>query len=99
MTNWFQWQQDDLVLQCRLQPKASSDDIVGLQDGALKIRITAPPVDGKANNHLIKYMAREFGVNRSAVCIEKGHKGRHKQVRIQSPGKFPAKLKSDLAKS
>ena len=53
------WQDDNLILNIRLQPRASCDEIVAIQaDGRLKIRITAPPVDGKANDHLLQFLAR-----------------------------------------
>lgn len=89
----FHWDGDDLILNCRLQPKASSDEWVGLLDNQLKIRITAPPVDGKANAHLIKFVAKSFGVSKSAVSIEKGELGRSKVIRVCAPSKIPAKLK------
>lgn len=92
MANWYQWQGMDLILDCRLQPKASSDEIVGDLGEELKIRITAPPVDGKANAHLTRFLAKSFGVSKSQVVIEKGELGRSKRIRIQSPEKIPAKL-------
>ena len=92
MSAWFQWDGDDLILHCRLQPKASSDEFVGDHGEELKIRITAPPVDGKANSHLIGFVAKSFGVSKSQVSIEKGELGRSKRLRIHAPGKFPAKL-------
>ena len=92
MANWYQWQGMDLILDCRLQPKASSDEIVGDLGDELKIRITAPPVDGKANAHLTRFLAKSFGVSKSQVVIEKGQLGRSKRIRIQSPEKIPAKL-------
>lgn len=92
MADWYQWQGDDLILDCRLQPKASSDEFVGDLGDELKIRITAPPVDGKANAHLTRFLAKSFGVSKSRVVIEKGELGRSKRIRIQSPEKIPAKL-------
>ena len=92
MANWYQWQGLDLILDCRLQPKASCDEIVGDLGDELKIRITAPPVDGKANAHLTRFLAKSFGVSKSQVVIEKGELGRSKRIRIQSPEKIPAKL-------
>ena len=92
MANWYQWQGMDLILDCRLQPKASSDEIVGDLGDELKIRVTAPPVDGKANAHLTRFLAKSFGVSKSQVVIEKGELGRSKRIRIQSPEKIPAKL-------
>lgn len=94
--SWFQWQNGDLILDCRLQPNASSNEIIGIQSGSindsLKIRITAPPIDGKANRHLIQFLAKLFGVSKSSILIEKGELGRQKRIRIQAPRKIPAKL-------
>ncbi|RLT95119.1 DUF167 domain-containing protein [Ketobacter sp.] len=92
MADWYRWQGLDLILDCRLQPKAASDEIVGDHGAELKIRITAPPVDGKANAHLTRFLAKSFGVSKSQVVIEKGELGRSKRVRIQSPKEIPAKL-------
>lgn len=87
---WYCWEGDDLLLTLRVQPRASRDEIVGPHgEDALKIRITAPPVDGKANAHLIKLLAKAFGVGRQSVQLVGGESGRDKQVRIQAPGRFP----------
>lgn len=86
---YFQWQGEDLVLVVRVQPRASRDEIVGPHGDSLKVRITAPPVDGKANAHLIKYLAKAFGVARSCVELIAGETGREKRLRIKSPGKVP----------
>ena len=87
---WYQWQDDDLLLSVRVQPKASRDEIIGPHENALKIRITAPPVDGKANTHLIKFLAKTFGVPKSRVEIVSGESGRLKRLRIQAPTALPA---------
>ncbi|KUI96657.1 hypothetical protein VRK_42140 [Vibrio sp. MEBiC08052] len=79
----------DIILRLYIQPKASRDNIVGLHGDELKIAITAPPVDGKANAHLIKFLSKQFKVAKSNIDIEKGELGRHKQVRIHSPGQIP----------
>ncbi|WP_299020482.1 DUF167 family protein YggU [uncultured Photobacterium sp.] len=80
---------DDLVIRLYIQPKASRDQIVGLHGDELKIAITAPPVDGKANAHLGKFLSKQFRVAKGQVVIEKGELGRHKQVRIESPREIP----------
>jgi len=85
----MKWQDRDLILQLQIQPRASKDDIVGAQGERLKIRITAPPVDGQANQHLIRFLARTFKVSRSQVIIETGDSGRLKRVRIQQPKHLP----------
>jgi uncharacterized protein (TIGR00251 family) len=75
----------DLVLSLTVQPKSSKDELLGDHNGRCKVRITAPPVDGKANLHLIKYLAKLFRVSKSQVIIEKGETNKHKQVRIIRP--------------
>lgn len=85
----YQWQGEDLLLVLRVQPRASRDEIVGPHGDSLKIRITAPPVDGKANSHLLKYLAKAFGVPRADVELVTGESGRNKQVRIRAPVTLP----------
>ncbi|SHO59201.1 DUF167 family protein YggU [Vibrio quintilis] len=80
---------EDVVMNLYIQPKASRDNVVGIHGEEIKIAITAPPVDGKANAHLTKYLAKQFKVAKSRVEIEKGELGRHKQVRIHSPADIP----------
>ncbi|EGR0743013.1 DUF167 family protein YggU [Vibrio cholerae] len=83
---------DDLLLRLYIQPKASRDSIVGLHGEELKVAITAPPIDGKANVHLSKYLAKLCKVAKGSVVIEKGELGRHKQVRILQPSQIPAEI-------
>ncbi|MBI1674540.1 DUF167 family protein YggU [Shewanella sp. DW31] len=83
-------QQCDLLLNLYIQPKASRDQIVGLHGDELKVAITAPPIDGKANAHLSKYLAKAFKVPKSDIHIIKGELGRHKQIRIIDPKIIPS---------
>ncbi|ENM5741251.1 YggU family protein [Vibrio metoecus] len=83
---------NDLLLRLYIQPKASRDSIVGLHGEELKIAITAPPIDGKANAHLSKFLAKQCKVAKGSVVIEKGELGRHKQVRILQPSQIPAEI-------
>ena len=83
------YQGEDLLLRLYLQPKSSRDQFVGLHGEELKIAITAPPVDGKANAHLVKFLSKQFKVAKSAVSVEKGLQNRHKLVRIKQPKKLP----------
>ncbi|MGC6231419.1 DUF167 family protein YggU [Hafnia paralvei] len=88
-TDAVKFEKDALVLRLYIQPKASRDQIVGLHGDELKVAITAPPVDGQANAHLQKFIAKQFRVAKSQVVIEKGELGRHKQVRISQPQQIP----------
>ena len=94
---WYRWEGDLLILSVRVQPKASSDEIVGpaadaLGGESLKVRITAPPVDGKANAHLVKFLAKAFGVAKSRVVVVAGDSGRQKRVQISAPAKLPLSI-------
>lgn len=93
---WLRRDGPDLVLQVQIQPRASSDAIAGVLGDRLKIRLTAPPVEGKANEHLIAWLARLFGVSRNQVILERGASSKLKQVRIRSPKKLPENLDWDM---
>lgn len=72
----------NLIFDVRVAPRASKSEIVGEHDGALKIRIASPPVDGAANTELIRVLAKEFNVSKSAVEILKGQTSKTKQIKI-----------------
>jgi uncharacterized protein (TIGR00251 family) len=74
----------DLILNVRVVPRASKSEIVGLLDGALKVRIAAPPVDGAANAELVKLLAKAFGVSKGNVKIVSGDTSKNKRVSISS---------------
>lgn len=88
---------EDLRLRIFLQPKAAKDQIVGLHDDELKISITAPPVDGQANAHLLKFLSKLFKVPKSSIVLEKGELNRHKQVLIPRPKRIPPQIESYLS--
>ena len=88
-----------LRLRIFLQPKASRDQIVGLHDNELKITITAPPVEGAANAHLLKFLSKLFKVPKSTILLEKGELQRHKQFFIPNPKQIPAEIQEFLAKN
>lgn len=92
MSSAVERQGDDLLLKLYIQPKASRDQLVGLHGEEFKVAITAPPVDGKANAHLIKYLAKQFKVAKGQISIVKGELGRHKQLKIQAPTVIPDPL-------
>lgn len=87
---FYSWHNDELVLHVYVQPRASRDEVVGPHGNYLKVRITAPPVEGKANTHLLKFLAKVFGVSHQQISLVSGQQGRHKQLRIAQPSRFPA---------
>ncbi|HUI44832.1 MAG TPA: DUF167 domain-containing protein [Nitrospirota bacterium] len=70
------------LLPIRIQPRASKNEIVLMQNGGLKIRLTAPPVDGAANEALAKFLAERLSIAKSRVEIVSGHTGREKVIKI-----------------
>ena len=95
MGEHYRCQEGCLLLRCRLQPRASKDEIVGLQGDRLKIRITSPPVDGKANIELVRFLADAFGCQRYAIALRQGEAGRDKLIEIDGPTKIPSELPID----
>jgi uncharacterized protein (TIGR00251 family) len=71
-----------VTLTVRLQPRARRDEVVGERDGVVVIRVTAPPVDGKANQALCRLIAKKAGVAPSRVEIVRGHTAREKVIRV-----------------
>ncbi len=74
---------DGAILAVHIQPKASTTECVGIHGNAIKIRVAAPPVDGAANEELIRFLARTLSLPLAAVHIESGTSGRHKLVRLR----------------
>lgn len=70
------------VFRVRVSPRASRDAIGGAHDGALKVALTAPPVEGAANAALVKLLAKRLGVSKSAVRIVSGESSRNKRVEV-----------------
>ena len=86
---WFRWADEALILEIATQPGAAKNQFAGLHGGALKIRIHAPPIDGKANRGLIEFLAREFATPRSRITIVRGAANRAKTVCINAPATLP----------
>jgi hypothetical protein len=74
---------DGVILTVHVQPQASTTKCVGIHGHALKIRVTAPPVDGAANDELIRFLARQLSIPSTSVRIYSGAGGRHKRVLIK----------------
>ncbi|MCB1857731.1 MAG: YggU family protein [Gammaproteobacteria bacterium] len=86
---WCHWEQEDLLLNLRIQPKASRDAFIAPYGNQYRVQITAPPVDGQANTHLLKFVAKSFGVGRAQVELVGGTKSRNKVIRVRAPRRFP----------
>jgi uncharacterized protein (TIGR00251 family) len=82
----FSEKDGSLSFQVRVVPRASRSEIVGEHNGVLRVRIAAPPVDGAANEELIRTLARTFKVSRSAVEITAGHTSKIKHVTVRGVG-------------
>jgi hypothetical protein len=96
MPAWYRWDGNDLILQLRIQPRASRDEFAGIIGDRLKVRLTAPPLEGRANDHLIAFLAQAFDVPQRQVHLEQGAAGRHKRLRIRSPKTLPPVLEIGL---
>jgi uncharacterized protein (TIGR00251 family) len=79
------------TLAVRIQPRSSKNSATTMEDGSLKIRLTAPPVDGAANEALIKFLSDALSVSKSQVEILSGHTGRQKIIRISGISNEDAK--------
>jgi len=93
--SFYKWEDQELHLFLRVQPKASKDEFAEVLDDRIKLRITAPPVDGKANKHLLKFLAKVFKVAKSKIIIKSGETGRNKHLIIPSPQALPEQITHD----
>ncbi|MGZ3184227.1 MAG: DUF167 domain-containing protein [Telluria sp.] len=73
----------------QVQPGAKKTEAVGLHGDALKLKLQAPPIEGRANEALVRYLADTLGVPRSAVEITHGHTNRRKLVEVEAEGLSP----------
>ncbi len=80
--SWLAADLDGVTLRLHIQPGAKKTEVVGLHGEALKIRLAAPPVDGKANACLIGFLAERLGVAKSAVELLSGEFSRTKRLRV-----------------
>ena len=97
MTDWCRSGADGSVsLSVHVQPGAKRTEIAGVHGDALKIRLAAPPVDGKANAALIDFVAERLGLAKSAVSLKSGQTSRRKVLEISAaPGDTAQRLLPD----
>lgn len=80
MAEWYRRNEEAVTLVMHVQPGAKRSEIAGLHGGALKIRLAAPPIEGRANEALLKLVARLFDVPLRQVELKQGGQSRHKVV-------------------
>jgi uncharacterized protein (TIGR00251 family) len=76
-----------VILSVRVTPRAAREGVAGVAEGVLRVRLTAPPVEGRANEALVAFLAKAAGVPRASVAIVAGDRGRNKTVRIEGVGR------------
>lgn len=82
MTPWLEPGADGVRLAVVVTPRASRTELAGVAGGRLRVRVAAPPVDGAANEELVRFLARSLGLGRSAVALAAGAAGRRKTVLV-----------------
>ena len=97
MTFLTQGKNNSVSLALYIQPKASKNRLCGQHGDELKLAITAPPVDGKANKAVIAYLAKFFGVPKSSITIKSGQQSRHKRCVVEGIALEEAQHKIDRA--
>lgn len=93
MPGFYTWDGADLILSVRVQPGASRNEISTTSGQALKVRLTAPPVDGKANTALKRFLGKTFGIAPSRIELLSGETSRDKRLRLLSPTRLPETIK------
>lgn len=89
MSSWYRWQDDVLLIDCYLKPRAREQGVLGLRDGRLHVQVKAAPVDGKANTALCHLMAAAFGTPKNRVTLRSGAGHRLKTIAIARPCREP----------
>lgn len=90
--SFFAWDGDTLVLNILGKPAASKDAIGKPRGSELKVSVTAQPQDGRATDHMVRFLAPLFGVRVADIDVVFGRESIHKQLRIRAPHKLPAVL-------
>ncbi|MFZ0485486.1 MAG: DUF167 family protein [Arenicellales bacterium] len=93
---WYRWIGTTLELRIQVQTQCRDEGIMGPAGDLLRVRVNAPPVEGKANKRLATVLAQAFGVPRSRVRLVHGARSRRKLLRIEDPRHLPKGLESAL---
>jgi uncharacterized protein (TIGR00251 family) len=89
---WYRRDGAALILNLHIQPGAKHTTPAGLHGNALKLRLAAPPLEGRANDALIKFLAEQFDVPQRNIELLRGAQSRHKLVRINGSAVAPERL-------
>lgn len=92
MNGWYRRNGDELTLTLHIQPGAKRSEIAGLHGEALKIRLAAPPIEGRANEALLRFIADLFAVSLRQVELRQGGQSRHKVVAVSGSRVDPQSL-------
>ncbi len=90
--HWYHWDGATLVLRVKVQPRSGSNEIIGVTGDTLRVRLQAPPTNGKANQALLVMLAATFSVPKRNVTIRHGHGSRIKTVIVAQPLTVPDAL-------
>ena len=89
---------DGVIFKVKVQPGAAKNEIMGVQEDALKVRISAPPVKGKANKALIDFLAGKLSVKKSEIEIVSGHTSKIKKIKVLGEGaKIEKRITEEIA--
>jgi uncharacterized protein (TIGR00251 family) len=92
VTEWYRRNGDILTLTLHVQPGAKRTEVAGLHGDALKLRLAAPPIEGRANEALLRFIADTFGVPLRQVELKQGGQSRHKVVSVTGSKVEPESL-------
>ena len=85
---------EEITIKVYLQPKSSKNEIIGPYRDGIKVKVTAPPVEGKANEALVRFLAKEWKISPSQIEIINGHHSREKTLRISNSNALTLKGKT-----
>ena len=92
MASWYRYNQGNLLLRLYVQPGAKYTQVVGLHGEALKIKLASPPIDGRANNALLQFIATQLHIPLRQIKLIRGEKSRHKTIEVNDCTINPEKL-------
>jgi len=86
---------DELILKIKVEPRSSRAGVIGQYGDSLKVKLTSPPVEGRANKELIEILAKQFGVHKRNIEIISGHSSKNKLVKLHGRQEVGKKLSKE----